>query len=189
MDNDGNTLPQSGTFRDSKSNISASADHSLSISEGVSSVQRQQWTCFHCGDTFTDPHDARLHFGRDERSEAACIIKAGAEGSLLKALRDAEYQADDAIQRMHDESTDAAKAYHQQRCRHTQALIAAEELGYERGLTDGRLIVAEFIAWFDKAYPEQDDDCAYLNGGGWDDLRAIVDRARSASGEGASHVL
>lgn len=96
------------------------------------------WRCFHCGDTFTDEAAARLHFGRDERSEAACVIKAGAEGSLLKALRDAEYQADDAIQRMHDESTDAAKAYHQQRCRHNQALMAAEELGYERGLADGR---------------------------------------------------
>ncbi|EQB03876.1 hypothetical protein [Sphingobium sp. HDIP04] len=95
------------------------------------------WRCFHCGETFTDAHLARLHFGRDETSEAACIIKAGAEGSLLKALRDAEEQADDAIQRMHDESTDAAKAFHQQRCRHNQALIAAEEAGYEKGLADG----------------------------------------------------
>lgn len=94
------------------------------------------WRCFHCGETFTDEHCARLHFGRDDRSEAACVIKAGAEGSLLKALRDAEEQADDAIQRMHDESTDAAKAYHRQRCRHAQSLIAAEEAGYERGLKD-----------------------------------------------------
>ena len=99
---------------------------------------RPAWTCFHCGETFTDEACARLHFGRDERSEAACIIKAGAEGSLLKALRDAEYQADDAIQAMHNESTDAARAFHQQRCRHAQALIAAEELGYERGLRDAR---------------------------------------------------
>ncbi|MFC4255423.1 hypothetical protein GRI97_08280 [Altererythrobacter xixiisoli] len=95
------------------------------------------WTCFHCGDTFTDPTAARLHFGRDERSEAACTIKAGAERSLLRALRNAEQQADDAVQAMHDESTDAARAYHQQRCRHADALIAAEELGYERGLADG----------------------------------------------------
>ena len=98
------------------------------------------WRCFHCGDTFTDERSARLHFGRDETSEAACVIKAGAEGSLLKALRDAEEQADDAIQRMHNESTDAALAFHQQRCRHNQALIAAEEAGYEKGLADGRAL-------------------------------------------------
>lgn len=94
------------------------------------------WICYHCGEVCKDRQSARLHFGRDERSEAACIIKAGAEGSLLKALRNAEEQADDAIQAMHNESTDAAKAYHRQQCRHTQSLIAAEETGYERGLAD-----------------------------------------------------
>lgn len=98
------------------------------------------WRCFHCGEHFTSEHSARLHFGRDEVSEPACIIKAGAEGSLLKALRQAEEAADDAIQAMHAESTDAAKAYHAQRCRHSQALTAAEELGYERGLADGRAL-------------------------------------------------
>ena len=98
----------------------------------------EEWRCFHCGDVFKDRRSARLHFGRDEQSEAACVIKAGAEGSLLKALRDAEEQADDAIQQMHNESTDAALAFHQQRCRHNQALIAAEESGYEKGLADGR---------------------------------------------------
>lgn len=100
--------------------------------------EARAWTCFHCGDTFKDERCARLHFGRDETSEAACVIKAGAEGSLLRALRNAEEEADDAIQRMQNESTDLAKAYHNQRCRHDQALIAAEELGYERGLADGR---------------------------------------------------
>lgn len=103
--------------------------------------EESTWRCFHCDEVFTDKSAARLHFGRSETSEAACIIKAGAERNLLKALRDAEQQADDAIQAMHNENTDAAKAYHQQRCRHTQALIAAEEAGYERGLADGRALL------------------------------------------------
>ena len=103
-------------------------------------VERPAWRCFHCGEVFTSEQCARLHFGRNEDSETACVIKAGAEGSLLKALRQAEEAADDAIQAMHAESTDAAKAYHAQRCRHNQALIAAEELGYERGLADGRAL-------------------------------------------------
>lgn len=97
----------------------------------------REWRCFHCDEVFTDAQCARLHFGIDESHTPACLI-AGAEGGLLKALRDAEEQADEAIQRMHDESTDAAKAYHRQRTRHTQSLIAAEEAGYEKGLRDGR---------------------------------------------------
>jgi len=96
-----------------------------------------EWRCFHCGDLFTDRLSAARHFGADEGKMPACQIK-GAEGGLLRALRDAEAEADDAIQRMHEESTDAAKAYHSQRCRHAQALIAAEEVGYERGLSEGR---------------------------------------------------
>ncbi|WP_374413313.1 hypothetical protein [Novosphingobium colocasiae] len=158
---------------------------------------KPEWRCFHCGDTFTDEQSARLHFGRDERSEAACVIKAGAEGQLLKALRDAEYQADDAIQRMHDESTDAAKAYHQQRCRHTQALIAAEELGYERGLTDGRAhppaqpaeraLVEEdmrlaSVYMLDELEQWIDDGCPEGVSGMPDMVRAIIARARQTGG-------
>jgi len=94
------------------------------------------WTCFHCGETFIDRACAARHFGADEGKVAACIIK-GADHGLLRALRDAEAEADRAIQMVHDETTDAAKAYHAQRCRHTQALISAEEVGYERGLRDG----------------------------------------------------
>lgn len=100
------------------------------------------WRCFHCGDYFSDRQCAKQHFGIDEGKTPACLI-AGADGGLLKALRDAEEQADEAIQRMHDESTDAAKAYHRQRCRHTQALIAAEESGYEKGLRDGQALAPQ----------------------------------------------
>lgn len=96
------------------------------------------WICFHCGDTFTDDTSARLHFGNYEDSKAACKIKAGAEGSILRALREAEEQAADAWHLLHNECTDFAKAFHSMRCRHGQALMAAEELGYERGLRDAR---------------------------------------------------
>lgn len=102
-------------------------------------VERKEWRCFHCDELFSDERCARQHFGRDEGSTPACIIKGG-EGGLLEALRRAEEAADDAIQLMQSESTDAAKAYHSQRCRHSQALIAAEQTGYDRGLADGRAL-------------------------------------------------
>lgn len=110
-----------------------------------------EWRCFHCGDVFTDPHAAAQHFGIDEGKTPACKIK-GSEHGLIKALRDAEAEADEAVQRMHSESTDAAKAYHRQRTRHAQALIAAEEVGYARGMRDARAEVAhalcEALEWF-----------------------------------------
>lgn len=103
-------------------------------------VARTEWRCFHCGDVFTDERCARLHFGRDEDSETACLIKAGAEQGLLGALREAEYAAADARHAIADETTDAAKAYYAQATRHAQALRNAEEAGYERGLDDGRAL-------------------------------------------------
>jgi hypothetical protein len=107
-------------------------------SDSASDALRAEWRCFHCDDVFTDERRARLHFGANEDSAPACQIKAGAEGRILRALRDAEAEADRAIQAVADECTDAAKAYHAAVARHSQALIAAEELGYERGLADAR---------------------------------------------------
>lgn len=101
-----------------------------------------EWRCFHCGDVFTDERSARLHFGRDETSIPACVIKAGAEQGLLTALREAEYAAADAWHAVADECTDASKAYYAQATRHAVALRNAEELGYERGLADGRSLTS-----------------------------------------------
>lgn len=106
----------------------------------VTRVELIAWRCFHCGDVFTDESCARLHFGRDEDSQPACIIKAGAEQGLLGALRAAEYEAADARRAIADECTDAARAHYAQATRHDQALRNAEELGYERGLADGRAL-------------------------------------------------
>lgn len=96
------------------------------------------WTCFHCGETFTTEGAARDHFGFEPSADPACRIKAGAERGLLMALRRAEKDAADAWFAIHSETTDAAKAYHAQATRHHEQLRIAEELGYERGLADGR---------------------------------------------------
>lgn len=129
----------------------------------------EQWRCFHCGDTMTSRQEAVQHFGRYDGATPACILK-GAEGGLLKALRDAEEQADEAIQMMHSESTDAAKAYHRQRSRHTQALMAAEEAGYEKGLSDGRALIARYEEALGKAHgllmtieQRSHDNCWWVN--------------------------
>ena len=95
------------------------------------------WTCFHCGETFTTLGTARDHFGHDPLAEPGCRIKVGAERGLLMALRRAEKECADAWQAIHNETTDAAKAYHAASARHVEQLRTVEEAGYERGLRDG----------------------------------------------------
>ncbi len=103
------------------------------------------WRCFHCGDYFADPTAARLHFGGSEEQKPACLIK-GAEGGLLRALRDAENQAALAMQAVHSEMTDVHRAFYAATSRHAQALIAAEEAGYEKGLKDAvKTMTAEMV--------------------------------------------
>jgi plasmid stabilization system protein ParE len=97
-----------------------------------------EWRCFHCDEVFTDRKLACEHFGADEMSEPACQIKAGAERSMVAALRRAEKDAADAWFAIQEETTEAAKAYRAQAGRHNEQLRATEELGYERGLADGR---------------------------------------------------
>lgn len=101
-------------------------------------AQAADWRCFHCDDVFTERHTAAAHFGATEHGLAACQIKAGSEGSMVTALRDAEQAAADAQSAIHAESTDAAKAYYAQADRHREQLRVVEEHAYERGLAEGR---------------------------------------------------
>lgn len=95
------------------------------------------WTCFHCGETFTTVGAARDHFGFEPSQDPGCIIKVGAERGLLMALRKAEAELSEVWSAVHNESTEAARAYYAQMTRHNSQLMAAEESGYERGLADG----------------------------------------------------
>lgn len=95
------------------------------------------WRCFHCDETFTEERCARLHFGSSEDQSPACQIK-GAEGGLLEALRRAEKDAGDAMFAIHNESTEAAKAYYAQQTRHREQLTAIEQIGYDKGIADAK---------------------------------------------------
>lgn len=105
-------------------------------------VPEHGWTCFHCGETFTQEHEARCHFGDDETSDTACRIVARHERGLLEALRRAERDAANAMEAIHNECTDAAKAYHAQLARHNEQLREVEEHAYEKGLYDRKHVAA-----------------------------------------------
>lgn len=106
--------------------------------ERIARREERSWRCFHCDDVFADEREARAHFGHDYGSEPACKIKAGAEGSLVAALRRVEDELARARADIANESTEAARFYHAQQDRHATQLRVVEELGYERGLADAR---------------------------------------------------
>lgn len=113
------------------------------VADGLSKFSRPTgWRCFHCDEVFYTEQDARLHFGMDQCSDPACKIKMGAEKSLLVALRRAETELQDAWAAIHNETTEAAKAYYAQQSRHGEQLRAAEELGFERGIKDSTAQIA-----------------------------------------------
>lgn len=91
------------------------------------------WLCFHCGDRFTDRREAKLHFGGEMDSVPACKIK-GSEGGLVKALREAEFAAETAMRKLHDENGEVMNAYQGHRFRQRMAVQSAEETGFQRGV-------------------------------------------------------
>lgn len=108
----------------------------LEYGEEREGVDDAGWTCFHCGETFTDLDAARDHFGASQTAAPGCLVKVslGAERGLLTALREAE----DTIARYMEDDTELHRALYQMQSRHSGALRTAEEAGYERGLKDGR---------------------------------------------------
>lgn len=120
-----------------RSELRAAAD-ALEACEAELEGRSPIWRCFHCDEVFTTEHAARLHFGETECQDPACQIKAGAEMSMLEALRRAEEEARMAVIAMHEEGTDGWTAFRRLEGRTKQNAEAAENLGYERGLRDGR---------------------------------------------------
>lgn len=93
------------------------------------------WTCFHCGDTFTDERSARTHFGPTPDSTPGCVIKLQAgDRSLLRALRVVETERDELRRQRCEEDGELHRALHAKSAEMETAVRQAEEQGYARGL-------------------------------------------------------
>lgn len=97
-------------------------------------MSKKQWRCFFCDEVFTRLKDAAEHFGRDDACEAdvpACKLSA-AHGHLVHYIRKLE----DELRRYQTEDSDVMRAMYSLEADHRQALIRAEEAGYNKGVRD-----------------------------------------------------
>ena len=98
----------------------------------------EKWTCFHCGETFTDRKCATEHFGVWECDVPACQIKIEERG-LVGMIRDLEAQ----LHAYRTETDEASTRYYARQADHARALRDEEQRGYDKGLRDGRALVVQ----------------------------------------------
>lgn len=91
------------------------------------------WRCYHCDATFKRRQDAAEHFGNTNTRTPACQIKAY-EGHLVTYIRKLEAQLD----RYRTDDSDIMRAIMAMEVDHRQALIRAEQGGYDKGVRDAR---------------------------------------------------
>jgi hypothetical protein len=92
---------------------------------------RKQWRCFHCDEVFLSVKRAREHFGADQMETPACKL-AGHEGHLITYIRKLE----DHLAQYRAEDSHIMRAMWSMEADHRQALIRAEEEGYNKGVRD-----------------------------------------------------
>lgn len=91
----------------------------------------KEWRCFHCDEVFTSERWAREHFGAEMGDTPACKI-AGTDGHLVAEIR----KLQDQLTSYRNEDNNVLRAWHSLQSEKTQAVLKAEELGYERGVRD-----------------------------------------------------
>lgn len=103
-------------------------------------MSRKQWRCFFCDEVFTRRQDAAEHFGCDDACEAdipACRLTAH-EGHLVHYIRKLENE----LRRYQTEDSDVMRSIMTLEADHRQALIRAEEDGYNKGVQDMKELAA-----------------------------------------------
>lgn len=91
---------------------------------------RKQWRCYHCDKVFRSEHEAGIHFGADEAATCACVLPH--EQHLVEHIRDLE----ERIAAYRQDRDQIMRSIMTLEADHRQALIRAEEAGYERGMRD-----------------------------------------------------
>jgi Arc/MetJ-type ribon-helix-helix transcriptional regulator len=93
---------------------------------------RKQWRCYHCDQVFRNELEAGIHFGADQAGTCACVLPH--EQHLVEHIRDLETQ----LASYRSESDCVMRSIQTLEAEHRQALIRAEQDGYDKGLKDGQ---------------------------------------------------
>ena len=93
-------------------------------------MSRRRWRCFHCDAVFTSEREAAIHFGADEAATCACVLPH--EQHLVDHIRDLEKQ----LEGYRAEDSKILRSIYTLEADHRQALIRAEEEGYNKGVRD-----------------------------------------------------
>ena len=97
-------------------------------------MARKQWRCFFCDDVFRSPKAASLHFGTFGSCEpdvTACKLMSD-QARVLEYIRELE----DEVRRYQDENHPTIQAMYAVRAEMRQAVIKAEQAGYDKGVAD-----------------------------------------------------
>ena len=111
--------------------------------KGKGKMARKQWRCFHCDEVYTAYRCAAEHFGMDGNTPA-CKIRSH-EGHLVAYIRELE----DRIARYQTDDSHIMRSMFALESDHRQALIRAEEEGYNRGVRDMTPISSAALATAD----------------------------------------
>lgn len=103
----------------------------------------REWRCFHCDEVFKTKKAAALHFGCEVTDQAACKQLNDDQNALLHVIRDQSLQ----LFRMREEITPLDQLRHIIDHHIYQEVRNAEELGYRRGLEDGRRDWLKILWW------------------------------------------
>jgi hypothetical protein len=139
--------------------------------ESTEQPNLNQWTCFHCGETFTTQGSARDHFGAFEGADAGCLVDRIAieEGGtpergrgLLMALRKAEDRIAELVRELDSVENDA-RLWHEseaerrrlQRGHDTSWFMFLDSLEGERLVLIERVKELETIVEAQRTYAEK----------------------------------
>lgn len=100
-------------------------------------------TCFHCGETFHSVKSAREHFGATPDEDPGCVLKLSQGDKGMLGLVRQQFAELDMYRR---EDQPIMREIYALGAKHSRELIAAEQLGYDRGLADGRAEATEHQA-------------------------------------------
>lgn len=112
------------------------------------------WTCFHCGDTFMDEGQARIHFGCDEGAIPGCILRMQpGEHGLLRKMRELEKQLAEVTYQLFEQDSATDRYLANIESEHASAVTRAEEASYAKGLRDAGAWRSDRIAlWAEETF-------------------------------------